>query len=81
MQSRIIELCHDCLIPEEAKIPSSYSLSQLIVCLQGLAQAWLGEVLVLWNLAQQQAHQNEPLTDHHFEAKGAVGSLTWQQIY
>ena len=63
------------LIPEETKVAPPHCLSQLIVCLQGLAQPWLGEILVLWNLSQQQAYQNEPLADHNSEAKGAVGSL------
>ena len=63
------------VIPEQTKITSPNCLSQLIVCLQGLAQPRLGEVLVLRDLPQQQAHQDEPLADHHSEAQGAIGSL------
>ena len=63
------------MIPEETKVAPPHSLSQLVVCLQRLAQPRLGEVLVLRDLSQQQAYQDEPLADHHSEAKGAVGSL------
>ena len=70
-----------CLIPEETTKLSSYCCNQLMVGLQGLAQAWLREVLVFWDLAQQQAHQNELLADHHFKAKGAVASLTQHKPY
>lgn len=66
-------------IPEEAKIPAPDCLGQLVVGLQGCAQAGLGEVLVLGDLPQQQAHQNEPLADHHSEAQSTVGSLKHAQ--
>ena len=56
------------VLPEQSKVTPSDSLSQFIVSLQRLAQAWLGEVLVLRDLTQQQANQNQPLADCHSEA-------------
>ena len=56
------------VLPEQSKVTPSDSLCQFIVSLQRLAQAWLGEVLVLGDLTQQQANQNQPLADCHSEA-------------
>ena len=61
--------------PEQGEVAAPHSLSQLIVSLQGLSQARLSEVLVLRDLTQQQAHQDEPLADCHSEAQSAVGCL------
>ncbi len=63
------------LSPEQGEVTPPHSLGQLIVSLQGLSQAGLGEVLVLRDLTQQQAHQDEPLADCHSEAQSAVGCL------
>ena len=71
---------HSNFVPEQSKVASPDSLSQLIVSLQRLAQAWLCEVLVLRNLTQQQPHQDEPLADCHSEAQSAVGRLCKQGV-
>ena len=61
--------------PEEAEVAPPDSLGQLVVGMQGFAQPWLGEVLVLGNLTQQQAHQDEPLADSHSEPQSTVWGL------
>ena len=63
------------VLPEQGEVAAPHSLSQFVVGLQGLSQARLGEVLVLRDLTQQQAHQDQPLADCHSEAQSAVGCL------
>ena len=61
--------------PEGGEVSSAHSLRDAEVGCQRLSQARGGELSVLGDLSQQQAHQREPLGHRHPEAQRAHGRL------
>ncbi len=60
---------------EGVEVTNADGLSQLQVGLQAVLEALLLKLRPLWDLTQQQAHQDEPFLNGHSEAIRCCGRL------